>query len=371
MQQIQQVAGGNALPRVPQLGRYGEAPRPSHCRRHSNVRKILAMKRTILHEFLFAVVILSLSSTLFAAELPEARNDRIVAIIDAHAHLIRGYGRRGSSPTGAQALRAMDSQNIAMTILLPSPFPPGHPGTYGLQEIEPVVRANPERFRFAAGGESLNPMIQQFAPGQVTPEVIRQFQQEADSIVKAGAVGFGELAAEHFSSGRGNHPYESARPDHPLFLALADIAARDGIPIDLHMEAVPQDMPFPRRLGRGQNPETVRANISALERLLDHNRNTRIVWEHAGWDLTGERTVRLMRLLLNKHSNLYMAIKLDQGGFRVTSPFRRAGAIRPGWIKMLRDFSDRFMIGTDQFFSEGVERLGVCPRNHFFLDQTQ
>ncbi len=320
------------------------------------------MKQTILHESLFAVVILSLSSALFAAELTEARNDGIVAIIDTHAHLIRGYRRRGPSPTGAQALRAMDSQNVAMTILLPPPFPPGHPGTYGLQEIEPVVRANPERFRFEAGGESLNPMIQQFAPDQVTPEVIRQFQQEADSIVKAGAVGFGELAAEHFSSGRGNHPYESARPDHPLFLALADIAARDGIPIDLHMEAVTHDMPFPKRLGRGQNPETIRENISVLERLLEHNRNARIVWEHAGWDLTGERTVRLMRLLLNKHSNLYMAIKLDESGSRLTQPFRPDGAIKPGWMMMLRDFSDRFMIGSDQFFDEGTERVALARK---------
>jgi predicted TIM-barrel fold metal-dependent hydrolase len=145
-----------------------------------------------------------------------------------------------------------------------------------------------------------------------------------------------------------------------LLLALADIAAPHGMPIDLHMEAIPQDMPFPRR--RGPNPETLKENISGLERLLVHNRNARIVWVHAGWDLTGERTVELMRSLLGKHSNLYMSVKIDAGGPRRTWPFGPDGGLRPGWLMMLRDFPDRFMIGSDQFFDEGTERLTLARK---------
>ena len=37
-------------------------------------------------------------------------------------------------------------------------------------------------------------------------------------------------------------------PDHPLYLLLADIAAQHGVPIDLHMEAVPADDAFARGL---------------------------------------------------------------------------------------------------------------------------
>jgi predicted TIM-barrel fold metal-dependent hydrolase len=309
-----------------------------------------------------------LNSWLFAAEAAEIKNHEAAAIIDTHTHLIRGYRRRDPSPTGALALRGMDNYGIAMAILLPPPFPPNHPGMYGLREIEPVARANPERFGFAAGGESLNPMVQKIPPDKVTPEALRQFQEEAEAIAKAGASGFGELAAEHFSSGRANHPYESAAPDHPLLLALTDIAAKYGMPIDLHMEAVPQDMPFPRRFGRGQNPETVRENISGLDRLLEHNRNARIVWAHAGWDLTGERTVMLMRALLNRHPNLYLSIKLDESGFRITFPLTPDGGVKPGWLMMLRDFPDRFMIGSDQFFDEGTERLALTRK---FIDSLQ
>jgi hypothetical protein len=268
----------------------------------------------LAQSYVLAAVILSLSSSLFAAEVTETKNDGAVAIIDTHAHLIRGHRRRDPLPTGAQALRAMDSHRIQMVILLPPPFPPNQPGIYGFREIEPVARANPGRFGFASGGESLNPMIQRIAPDKVTPDLMREFQQEAEVIVKVGAAGFGEIAAEHFSSGRGNHPYEYAPPDHPLLLALADIAAQHGMPIDLHMEAVPRDMPFPRRPSGGRNPESLQENISGLERLLAHNGNAHIVWAHAGWDLTGERTVPLMRSLLEKHPNLYMSVKLDESG---------------------------------------------------------
>jgi predicted TIM-barrel fold metal-dependent hydrolase len=316
----------------------------------------------VTHSYVLAVVILFVSSSLFAAEATEAKNDGAFAIIDTHAHIIRGYRGRGPFPTGAQALRAMDSHRVEMVILLPPPFPPNQPGIYGVREIEGVARANPARFGFTAGGESLNPMIQRIAPDKVTPDLIGEFQQEAQVIVKAGAAGFGEVAAEHFSSGRGNHPYESARPDHPLFMALADIAAQHGMPIDLHMEAVPQDMPFPRASGKGQNPQTLKENISGLERLLVHNRNARIVWAHAGWDLTGERTVPLMRSLLQKHPNLYMSVKLDESGSRRTSPFGPDNTLKPGWLMMLRDFPDRFVIGSDQFFDEGTERLALARK---------
>jgi predicted TIM-barrel fold metal-dependent hydrolase len=311
----------------------------------------------LAHGYVLACVILSLSSSLFAAEGKETKNDGAIAIIDTHAHLIRGYRRRDPLPTGAQALRAMDGHRVEMAILLPPPFAPSHPGIYGLRELERVARANPGRFGFAAGGESLNPMIQRIAPDKVTPDLIREFQQEAEVIVKAGAAGFGEIAAEHFSSGMGNHPYESARPDHPLLLALADIAAQYAMPIDLHMEAVPHDMPFSRPSSGGRNPETLRENISGLEHLLVHNRKARIVWAHAGWDLTGERTVPLMRSLLEKHPNLYMSVKLDESGSRPTAPFGPDDGLKPGWITMLRDFPDRFMIGSDQFFDEGAERI--------------
>jgi predicted TIM-barrel fold metal-dependent hydrolase len=114
-------------------------------------------------------------------------------------------------------------------------------------------------------------------------------------------------------------------------------------------------MPSPRS-GGGRNPAELQANLAAFERLLDHNRAASIVRAHAGWDLTGERTVALMRGLLERHANLYMSVKIDAGGSRRTMPMDDAG-VRDAWLQLLRAFPGRFVIGSDQFFVDGTGRL--------------
>jgi len=70
------------------------------------------------------------------------------------------------------------------------------------------------------------------------------------------------------------------------------------------LDAEARDAVSRRRAGRAPNPASLHENITAFRRLLDHNPRARIVWVHAGWDLTGERTVALMRSLLEAHRNL-------------------------------------------------------------------
>lgn len=124
------------------------------------------------------------------------------------------------------------------------------------------------------------------------------------------------------------------------------------------MEAVPEDMGFPGNRARGPNRDRIHANIARFEHLLDHNPQARIVWLHAGWDLTAQRTLALMRRLLRQHDNLVMSIKYDHSGSKLTAPFFPDGSeLRPGWIAMLHDFPDRFMIGSDQFIGEPAERF--------------
>jgi hypothetical protein len=285
-----------------------------------------------------------------------------VAIVDTHVHPLRGLRRGGARVSASALLQLMDEYAVEQMVLLPPPFPEGHPGIYGRREIKGMLGGG-GRLAMVAGGESLNPTIQGTSADNVGAGVMRDFRDEAEAIADDGAVGFGEIAIEHFSSGRGHHPYESTRPDHPLLLLLADIAAERGMVIDIHMEAVPADLPRPpARLGPG--PAELRANIAGFERLLDHNREAKVVWAHAGWDLTGERRVPLMRSLLDRHPNLYMSIKIDSFGFPGTKPMGQGG-VRPGWLAMLRAFPDRFVIGSDQFFGENPERLA---RAREFID---
>ena len=162
------------------------------------------------------------------------------------------------------------------------------------------------------------------------------------------------MTAEHFA---GATPYQYAPADHPLFLLLADIAAQYGVPINLHMEAVPRAMSLPLAFKSPPNAPQLHANIPAFERLLAHNPRAKIIWAHAGADGTGFRTPELCRRLLQRHPNLYMEIKLDPGN--VGQNFPMAGnQIKPDWLKLLQDFPDRFIIGSDQHYPEpkGLQR---------------
>lgn len=305
----------------------------------------------------------AVSATLLRVMRIAERLAQPTPILDTHVHLARGL-RRGERLDSmvAVARRAMDAFGVDRAIVSPPPFPPGRRAIYGAAEFTDALHGE-QRFAFVAGGESLNPLVHETAADNVSSDVVQQFSREAEAIAAAGAAGFGELALEHFSSGIGNHPYESAPPDHPLLLALADIAAARSMPIDIHMEAVPQDMPFPPNRPQGSNPPTLRANIDRFERLLQHNPNARIVWVHAGWDLTGERTIPLMRGLLDRHANLFMSIKIDRSGSPRTTPFFPDSAqIRPEWIAMLRGFQDRFVIGSDQFIDQGTARFETARR---------
>lgn len=279
--------------------------------------------------------------------------------IDVHNHLFgsTGGGMQGHSIdySGAvsAALSLMDTLDIGTAIVMPPPFTEGQRNIFEADEFLSAIRNYRGRFAFMGGGGSLNVMIQQAVnSGRTDPDMKRRFAGQAEKIIALGAAGFGEMTAEHFSL-HSRHPYETAPPDHPLFLILADIAARHDVPIDLHMEAVPQDMPLPDidRVKSGNNPSSLRANIPALERLLSYNPKVRIIWAHAGWDNTGYRTLKLMDDLLSRHANLYMTIKYGGDSVEENRPLAAGGRLKANWLDTMKKHPDRFMIGTDQFFT--------------------
>ena len=284
------------------------------------------------------------------AALPDAAAGGRATYIDTHAHLDGRISPMATDYEGAVsvALETMNRLGIRKTLVLPPPFSSGHPHQYDFEDFLAAIGRHPARFGFLGGGGSLNVMIQDAVrAGAVGPEARRRLEARAAEIVRAGAAGLGEITTEHLSLGPG-HPYETAPPDHPLLLALADVAARLDVPVDLHMEAVAADMPLPPRLFSPPNPPALRENIAAFERLLGHNRRARIVWAHAGWDNTGHRTLALSRRLLAAHPNLFMSLKIGRESLPDTRPMA-GDAIRPEWVELIRAFPDRFVIGSDQF----------------------
>lgn len=265
-----------------------------------------------------------------------------------------------------QLIAEMDEYGVQKALVMPPPQLQGrNAGSY--QDLISLPNKYPGRIYFLGGGDILNKLIHRYRPNEVTPQIRKKFKEAAEEIIASHAKGFGEMTVLHFSIMNSHHSFEEAPADHPLFLLLADIAGSYNVPIDLHMEAVPQDMKTPKKLFQKnlQNPSMLRGNIPAFEYLLAYNPNAKIVWQHIGWDNTGFMTVELLRRLLESHSNLYLSMRGEERLFERNSgrlkPNRIVGAnrmIRPEWVRLISDFPDRFMIGTDDFFGAPISTFG-------------
>jgi len=311
---------------------------------------------------LICIIILSIFFLANITETPQNlelsnNSSANIAIIDTHNHL---FGRI-NTPRGIEiidyqgaaqiALEKMDSLGIEKMFIMPPPFYPEHPNMYDYHDFTDVIENYPDRFAFLGGGGTLNPMIQKaITEGHVTEELEQEFKIQAIGILNAGAIGFGEFAIEHLCLGP-THNHQEAPPDHSLFLVLADIAAQYNVPLDIHMEAVPQSLKLPANLSSPPNPSYLTPNIQALERLLEYNRQAKIIWVHIGWDQTGQRTAELTAQLLAKHPNLYVSIKICTKD----SPLENClldnnGQITLAWLEVIQAYPDRFLIGSDQFY---------------------
>ena len=268
-------------------------------------------------------------------------------------------------------IRAKNRHNIAFSLLMPPPFSPDTAAPYGFEVFRSTLAKWPGRFAFVGGGGTLNPMIHATPPGDVDTALRKKFTARAHTIIQAGAKGFGELTALHLSFHDG-HAYIESPPDHPLFLLLADIAARHELPLDIHMEAVARDRDTPSGPLRrsSANPPRLKANLARFERLLAHNRRAKIIWAHAGWDNTGERTPALLRRLLATHSNLFLAINV---GPRPHPPNQMLSGdeVDKEWLALIGDYPKRFMMGMDTFHRQrnrGSPLPNTIPRNRRFFD---
>lgn len=275
-----------------------------------------------------------------------------LSLIDTHAHLDHQGPASNFTFSAKSALAAMDRVGIRMSVIEPPPLVKSVRIQYDCDALRFLVKDHPDRFRIN-GGARLNIVIHDTEPDEVTDRVKARFREAANEELACGIVGFGEIAAHHLSLKQmgDRHPYEWTPPDHPLLLLLADIAAEKGIPIDLHLDLVPEDMPLPPRpLFNPSNPPTLKANKAAFERLLDHNKGAKIIWAHAGSDPLLTKTPKVLRELMSRHPNLYASIRAGRRGAPPPAIIFGPGLrIKPPWIALLRDFPDRFLLGSDHF----------------------
>ncbi len=310
---------------------------------------------------------------------PRARGE-VPRWIDTHVHLVSGATNTTGDWAGAVqvALADMDKNDIGIAIVMPTPQPPGN-NLYDIADFVDAIKKHPTRFAFLGGGGTLNPMILQDPDAETVSEATRKkFTDIANGILDAGATGFGEMAATHLSLNE-SHAYHRARPDHPLFLLLAEIAAKRNAVIDIHMDLVIEPMPTQPRLRdmSQRNPASLVPNLAQFEKLLAHDRGARIIWAHAGIDHTGELNVDVIRRMMQQHPNLYMSLKTMPQSPQPNAPLAGESRLKPEWRRLIAEFPDRFVIGTDRFYGSSAMGLRAgsggnqrASAGNIFLERT-
>jgi len=122
-------------------------------------------------------------------------------------------------------------------------------------------------------------------------------------------------------------------------------------------------MPLPEEFSANkQNPKILKENLIGFEKLLADDRNTKIVWSHVGGEEHDNRTVELCRQLLKSHSNLYMSIRVNRRGPKPTLAMTPTNILKPAWKNLFEEFSDRFVFGSDSFYTSTPDaRRGGKP----------
>lgn len=291
--------------------------------------------------------------------------------IDTHAH---PFGYDTSCTTAAcvdSAIATMDAYGVAKSIFLPPPSIAV--GNQQDAEVAAVVDQRPDRLFLGVGGGGLNPLIQQTPDdGAVSGALRLQFLGALQTTAGTqGAVVWGEIASLHLSYAAA-HPFEETPADTPLFLLLAEEAAASGVAIDLHMDAVSSATATPQFFldASPNNPAELPENIAALETLLAHRSDARIVWAHVGRDTTGQMTAALVRQLVEAHPNLSLQLHPVFGPLHSSNAIvDESGAIRAEWLALIQDYADRCVLGSDNFYSGTAEDETELALVKSFLDQ--
>lgn len=252
--------------------------------------------------------------------------------IDTHAHLIT----RGFSFT--ETIDELKKYGIDKMILMATPVDLSHilpSSAHGIPEA-----AKYSQFAMMYQGEAIEMLHKAVKKGSYTANEKKKFIRLLEKAAKSGQyVGFGELAVRHYPQPNLMGAKREARDitiagNHPWMLELADIGAKYGMPLDIHIE--PDD-----------------TTISGFKKLIAHNQSAKIIFDHAGWYNTGEGTPELFDRLLGKYPNLYANIKIRKpvsAAQQTVAIFDKNNKIRDQWLAVFKKYPNRFMMGTDVKF---------------------
>lgn len=209
----------------------------------------------------------------------------------------------------------------------------------GRKVMEDYRRELGDRFIAWGGQSELNSIYFKYgieAVEDVNNPLIQSMLREGEEDLREGRIkGFGEIFVNNSTTSKHPSFRRKFRADAPSIRALFGLVARYNSFLAFHME-----------------PD--KNSIAQLEHLLSSDLKGRIIWNHAGC-YTQANTVRK---LLSRHPNLYCDLSFRYppvANSKVVSKnpnyqiFGGYGAPDPDWLKLIEEFPDRFMIGTDTY----------------------
>ncbi len=270
----------------------------------------------------------------------------------------------GSQANLSDITTALGDWNISHQVLapVPSPLEGFKNGDQASEVVEFIGEDTDNTFSVLYGGIKLNPILHALGgENEITEEAVfpngtkgdvsgnlvdtqaildnpteweNRFRNRATEAAESGNyAGFGELSPLHLSYYTG-HPYITFPADQELMLWLSDLAAEHDMYLLIHLE-----------------PTT--GKLQQLENLLDHNPNTKIVWDHIGWYETDLSRPRIYKNMLEQHDNLYILIKMrNEDAYTAHRPIKRDGTLRSSWRTLFTSYSDRIMLSTDAKYWE-------------------
>ena len=227
-------------------------------------------------------------------------------------------------------------------------------GAKGINPLLWAVYANAlgNQYIAFAGQVELNQLYLQSgiaAMGDVNNAVVQDLLQAAERDLKQGRIkGIGEIFINNLHSNPDPAMRRKVQADASSIRALYELVAKYNAFLTFHMEADPD-------------------SVAGMERLLASDRRGRILWNHCGSNSTAVQ----VRASLERHTNLFCEVsgrypsKLEDSAARMMI-FDSRGP-DANWLKLIEDFPDRFLIGTDAAsameYDESIKvvRTGLLP----------
>ena len=285
-------------------------------------------------------------------EIHEAKEAPRYDIVDSHLHFLDFTQDSDGFPS---LVKAMDSCGVSEAVVFGMPL--AKKWDYFMKEKPLYYMSDDSRCYYYSGTDHIlyHELMEQ------EEDVRRRFhpfccgvdctdKYAADQIEKLLRMypefwcGIGELMSRHddltaLTYGEGVHM------DSPAFCRIFDLAADYDLPVLVHHNISPQNSPTP-------------LYMEELERALEHNRKTKIIWAHVGVSRRIEMEDLLIYAgeLLSRHPNLYVDISwvffenYVQGDLisKLIKVEESTSIFFEMWAALIEKYSDRIMIGSDK-----------------------